>query len=353
MISDGARARPEPRSLARRLRRAVPRAVAVTIVAVVFGIALPRIASYRDVIDVVAGLSALHVAVLAAVTVWNTVTFAPPWMAAVPRLGFLRALVLSQASTAAASVFPGGEAVGMGVSLGMLRGWGFGRRAVIAATAVLGAFNTLAKVVLPAAAVVALVATGGEGGLLGILTGVGLAVVALLLAAFAMALRTQAATQRLGDRLDPLLNRLRRLLRREPGEPVGERLVHFRHETLSLLRRRWLSLTVATLVGHLAVFLVLLAAARAVGVSAGEVSTLGLFAAWTLIRLLSAIPVTPGGLGVVELGLTGALVAGGADNAEAVAAVLLYRALTWLPPLALGLPSALLWRRLQRPPAST
>ena len=60
------------------------------------------------------------------------------------------------------------------------------------------------------------------------------------------------------------------------------------------------------------------------------------FAAWALVRILGALPLTPAGVGIVEVGLTGALVAFGASNAEAVAATLLYRALTVLPTLALG-----------------
>ena len=58
------------------------------------------------------------------------------------------------------------------------------------------------------------------------------------------------------------------------------------------------------------------------------------FAAWTLVRLLGSLPFTPGGIGVVELGLTGALVGFGGNNAGVVAAVLLYRFLTMIPTLA-------------------
>ena len=46
-------------------------------------------------------------------------------MAAFPGLSFLHALVLSQASTAASSVLPGGDAVGIALSYSMLRRWGF------------------------------------------------------------------------------------------------------------------------------------------------------------------------------------------------------------------------------------
>jgi uncharacterized protein (TIRG00374 family) len=103
-------------------------------------------------------------------------------------------------------------------------------------------------------------------------------------------------------------------------------------------------LTAATLVGNLTVYLVLLASLHAVGVTSAQVSAIEAFAAWSLARILGALPFTPAGLGVVELGLTGALVAFGASNADAVAATLLYRALTVLPTLALGLLAAATWR---------
>jgi hypothetical protein len=44
---------------------------------------------------------------------------------------------------------------------------------------------------------------------------------------------------------------------------------------------------------------------RAVGVTHTEVTIVEAFAAWTLARILGAIPITPGGVGFVELGLTG------------------------------------------------
>lgn len=67
-------------------------------------------------------------------------------------------------------------------------------------------------------------------------------------------------------------------------------------------------------------------------------------AAWALVRLLGAIPITPGGIGVIELGLTTALVAFGGNNAGAVAAVLVYRYLTTAPTLVYGLVAAATWR---------
>jgi uncharacterized protein (TIRG00374 family) len=104
-------------------------------------------------------------------------------------------------------------------------------------------------------------------------------------------------------------------------------------------------LTLATLGGHLTVYLVLLVTLRVLGVSGGEVSVVEAFAAWSLVRLLGSIPITPGGLGVVELGLTTALVGFGGEQTEVVAAVLVYRVLTVVPTLLIGLLAGATWKR--------
>ena len=66
---------------------------------------------------------------------------------------------------------------------------------------------------------------------------------------------------------------------------------------------------------------------------------------------LGTIPITPGGIGIVEVGLTSALIGFGGNNAGVVAAVLVYRFLTIVPTLLVGLVSAATWRRrgLQEP----
>ena len=94
-------------------------------------------------------------------------------------------------------------------------------------------------------------------------------------------------------------------------------------------------------------FLVLYTCLRVLDVSAAEVTGIEAFAAWSLIRLLGSLPLTPGGLGVVELGLTGLLVGFGGKKAEVVAAVLVYRFLTMVPTLVLGLLAAATWKRHQ------
>ena len=67
--------------------------------------------------------------------------------------------------------------------------------------------------------------------------------------------------------------------------------------------------------------------------------------------LRRAFPITPGDLGIIEVGLTGALVAFGGASAPVVAAVLVYRVLSTVPTLVLGAIAGLSWHRLDAPPA--
>jgi uncharacterized protein (TIRG00374 family) len=69
-------------------------------------------------------------------------------------------------------------------------------------------------------------------------------------------------------------------------------------------------------------------------------------AAFAFVRLLTALPITPGGLGITEIGLVGILAAGVSPGvgAQVTAAVLLYRAVTYLPPIPLGAAAYLMWQ---------
>lgn len=328
-----------------RCRRVALAAASAAVVVATFAYVLPKIADYGDVWAVVRGLSWRSVAVVGAATVLNVVTFAPPWQVALPGLSFRKALALTQTSTALALAIPAGLAAGMAASWGMLRSWGFGRVEITRALALVGVWNQLLNLSFPILAVAALTASGGEATLLATAAFVGVAILAVAVAALVAIFAGGRLALEVGELAARVVNRVLGRLGRGPVRWGGTTIARFGESAGDLIRRRWHALTVASLAGSLSVFGVLLASLRALEVTAGEVSVVEAFAAWSLVRLLATVPVTPGGLGVVELGLTGALVAFGGDNAEVVAAVLVYRFLTVVPTLALGLLAALSWRR--------
>jgi uncharacterized membrane protein YbhN (UPF0104 family) len=285
----------------------------IAVLVATFVFILPRIADYRDVWGVVKGLSWSDLALLAGATALNLATFAPPWMAALPGLRFRQAFVVTQASTASTYVAPAGAAVGMALSFAMLRAWGFAAGPVSLAVAVTGVWNQLAMLAFPTVGLALLAATGTPHAALDTIAYVGLAIFVVVVAGFTAGLSAPGLARRLGDLAARLVSWGRRLIRRKPVTWDGEAFVRFRSRTNTLLRRRWHVLTLATLAGHLTVFLVLLVSLRVLGVSGDEVSVVETFAAWSLVRLLGSIPIIPGGLGSVELGLTTALVGVGGN----------------------------------------
>ena len=341
-MSDGTPTR--RRRLTKTHKRILGGTGSIVVVVAVFVFVLPQFASYRDVLDVIRQLSWQDWLLLAGAVTLNLATFPPPWMAALPGLGFREAMAMTQASTALSIVSPAGAAVGMAASYSMLRSWKFGSAAVALAVAVAGIWNQLLNLAFPVVALALLTAQDQDQPALRTAALIGVVVLAVAVTAFALVLSRSEWAWRIGDLAARLANRLLRLVRRGPVEWGGASFARFRSQALGLLRRRWHVITIATLAGHLTVFVLLVVCLRVVGVSDSEVTATQAFAAWALVRILGALPLTPAGVGIVEVGLTGALVAFGAPNAEAVAATLLYRALTVLPTLGLGLLAAATWR---------
>jgi uncharacterized protein (TIRG00374 family) len=137
-----------------------------------------------------------------------------------------------------------------------------------------------------------------------------------------------------------------RLVRRRASFDVPGSLLDFRNRAGALIAARGWRITVTTAASNLTLWLVLLACLRGLGLSQAQVSWQTSLAAFAFVRLLTVLPITPGGLGITELGLIGILAAGAGHQASAqvTAAVLLYRAVTYLPPIPLGAIACLTWR---------
>lgn len=330
-----------------RGRRILRWALSSVVVAVIFAGVLPRVADVSEVWATVRAMTGLELATATAVAAWNLYSYWLVQVSVLPGLRLHQAAVATQSSTALANTVPAGAAVGVGLVYAIYGSWGFPRSAVTLSLLLSGIWNNFAKVSMPVVAL-ALLAIQGDAtaALVGAaLAGVGALVVAL--AGFGLALRNDRLARGMGTAAQRALSPVRARLRPRPVSDWGEGAVRFRAQTIGLLRRRGAALTTATAVSHLSLYLVLVVALRHVGVSEAEVSAAEALGAFAFVRLVSALPVTPGGLGVVELGLTAALVVAGGDQELVVAGVLVYRALTYLLPIPLGALTYLWWRRQQ------
>jgi len=329
------------------LRRVLRLLLPLAVVAAIFFGVLPQVADFSEVWRTIAAMTWLETTAVVALAVWNLVTYLFPQMVALPGLSFGQAAVESHASTAVGNTVPAGAAVGPAVTYQLYGSWGFRRADTTRSLVVQGVWNNLVKLGMPIAAL-ALLAVGGRTNP-ALLTAALVGVVVLLAAVvlLALTLRSEELARRVGDGLGAAWSVVRRALRRSPATGGGEAAVRFRDQTVGLLRRRWAWLTVTTLVSHVSLYLLLVVTLRNVGVSDAEVSWTEVLGAFSFVRLLSALPITPGGLGVVELGLTAALAGAGGDREQVVAAVLVFRVLTWLLPIPIGAATYLGWRASQ------
>jgi putative heme transporter len=327
------------------LRRVVPALASLALVVAIFVYLFKQFASVGEVWADVSAMTWLELAVLGIAAVWNLATYCLVMTAASPGLTLGQALVITESSTAVSNTVPAGAAVGIGLTYPMYASYGFSKSRTTTALLLTGVWNNFVKLGMPvlALAIVALQGNADPGRVTAALLGV-----AGLLGAIAvlgLVLRSDEQARRVGLRSQALVNRVLAPLRRPHATGWEIATVRFRGRTVDTLRANWLRLTAATLISHVSLYLVLLTALRAVGVSQAEVGWAEVLVVFAFARLVTAIPVTPGGVGIVELALVAGLVAYGGDRSAVVAGVLVYRLLTYALPIPVGLVSYLWWRR--------
>lgn len=341
-MEDAAIARSAPGA---RRKRVIQGLLALAIVVAAFAFGLPKIADFSDVWKELRAMTGLELASISAIAIWNIATYWFVVLASLPGANIWQVIKVVSTSTAVSNSMPGGGAIGVGVTYGMYSNYGFKKADVSLSILVTGLWNNFVKLGMPVIAL-ALLAISGDATsalLLASLIGVGMLIGAVVL--FTLTLKSERAAHGVGRGLARAVSKVRGPFGKDPVTGWDEGFARFRSDAIGLLRTRWLWLTAATLVSHLSLYLVLLLSLRHVGVSGSEVTWVEVLAAFSFIRLITALPVTPGGVGVVELGATAALVAAGGDRAAVVAAVLVYRALTYLLPIPLGLLTYLRWQQ--------
>ena len=143
--------------------------------------------------------------------------------------------------------------------------------------------------------------------------------------------RTRRVWQSLARRL-PMLDK------QDPAAGVGD----VRRDLRRTGRRPW-SLLVRAMLAQACGAVILLVALRALGVGS-ELGATEFFRVFFLAHLAGTFAPTPGGVGVVEAGMTGALMTAGVETTTALAAVIIYRFLTYVVPILFGALLYVLWR---------
>lgn len=250
-------------------------------------------------------------------------------------------VVTSQlAGTAFSKVVPGGSAAAAALQARMLSQAGLAPAAIgtgltAGALLLLGALAGLPLLALPSV----LLGRHIPDGLLQA-AAVGLAVFVLLFAIGALLFANDRVLRAIGRVAQAADRKLHP--RDHHSDELPERLLDARDLLRRSLGQAWLR-AVATATGRwIFDFLSLYAALLALG--ARPPLSIALLA-YCAAQLLGQLPLTPGGLGVVEAGLTGALTLAAVPAGTAALATLAYRLASYWLPLPIGLGAWLLHRR--------
>jgi len=229
----------------------------------------------------------------------------------------------------------------------MLTSWGRAPSEATVAVAAGGLFSIGIKLLLPVIAAVGLLVTGAELG--GALKTVVIVVLAIGGGAFVLALilGSRRATERFGRLLDPVWRALLRLMRKPDREDLGTRLLASRESALARLKDRWLLAAWGTLLTAGTKFALLLMAIRFTGVPDDVLPWTQVFVAYALVSGLTVVPITAGDAGVSDVAFIAMLTASAGDEHvnTITAGVILYRVITWLLVIPVGLGALGVWQR--------
>lgn len=256
-----------------------------------------------------------------------------------PGLGHVQALKANAVSSLVANVLPLGAAVGVALQFLMFRSWGFRKREISTSMMVTGLWNLLARIALPVIGCLVLVAGPIDAPRV-VING------ALLAGAIGTAVIVVASLMVFSDRIASLVVRTVHTAAGWVGRGARLRQVESvitdqRQRVESVVRRGWLTMTLGMTGQFVLLFGLYWLAARSVGL---DLPLTELICAYTFRQFLTVVAVTPGGLGVTEVGTAGMLVLFGGSPGAASATALLYAIYAHLVVVPFGVAALISWR---------
>jgi glycosyltransferase involved in cell wall biosynthesis/uncharacterized membrane protein YbhN (UPF0104 family) len=316
----------------RRLRFLGPWAAALALL----GVVLPRTldVSWHGVVPVLRAVHWPGILALSAVWLVGLVVHSFVLTAAAPSLTHRRALTLNMTGSAIANVVPLGGAAGVELNRRMMKAWGIDTRGFTGFTFLTNVWDTGSKLLLPIVGVVVLTRAGET--VTPALRDMSLVAAAGFLALAPTAvvvLRSPCATRRVGRAVERILRQGLRMFGRDRPLNVATALDDIRAQSADLVARGWLrmSLGIAGYVALQGVLLGLCLQLTGAGLTWPEV-----LAGFAVERLLTVVPVTPGGVGTADIGLVGTLLALGGDPTRVAAAAVLYRLFVFAVEIPVG-----------------
>ena len=332
-------------------QQALSIAITVGVLVAVFGFVIPKLADYKDILEFVGDISTAWWVALVALAIAFLLAYPIVLMQVIRTLRFREGFVNHMAGTAVTNSIPSGGAIALPLNYAMYMSWGITPHAVSAGLLAAGVWDWLARIALPVLAVLGVALIGESLTWMWLVSIGGVLFVALVLFLLIRLTGNEAAALRFAGWLDGVVGWVFTRIHRDKPDVITI-FMQFRDDLNGIMADRAWRLSAATIWNHATMTALFVASVYAVGVTPELIPIPWVVLAFTLGRFIVMIPVSPGGLGLVDLGWIGLLTLGWqtanpstpVDASLISAGVLLFRALTLLPPIPIGIITGLFWR---------
>jgi len=310
--------------------------VGLVVMVGVFALLFPQMSSYQEALGELSNFTPAWFAALLVAGLLNIVLYPLTVPAAIPKFPYWHSFIQRQSGFLVSNVIPGGGAFAVGTQYAILAHYRVPPSRAAAAVSADAIWTYLITLGFPALGVVLLVIEGRSTAGYTTLAAVGAIAVVVSVIAIVTILRSDAGAERVGRIGQRIATPVFTRIKKDPPDLVAA-LIDFRGHAAELVQQRWVQLSITNAVAQLTPLLVLVCAMGGLGAFPTPITFIEIFAAYSIALLLTAFPLTPGGLGTVDAALVALLVAFGADSSVAVAADLIWRLVWFLPQLLVGL----------------
>jgi uncharacterized protein (TIRG00374 family) len=336
---------PPKRSSKDTKRSLIAVGVAIAIMIFIFGFVLPQVIDYETVFEVLRNLEPQDYAIMIAAGLFLYIPEGALYAALMPGMGLRRGMSAWVGSTAVSTTIPGADLV---VRYGMYRSWDYTAERTMLGIVLSGLFDNIVKFSLPSIAVIAFLVLGvGDLGDFVWIAIIALAVLIVMAVVIVGMVRSESFTRWLASKSQSLANWGLGKIKRDPVDGLTLKIVGFRDLAIDIVRDSGARAMFFSTTGKLWAFVMLTLSLRIVGLDSETLSLGQIFIVWVIVLMITAIPITPGGVGIAAVAyiffFSKAI---GNEYSDVIAAgIVLFRLAQWFMPIPIGWVSVGLWRR--------
>lgn len=313
----------------------------------IFFVKIPSQVSYQEVWSNVTALSFGQNFLLLLAGLLTVLTYGWTSATVLPGLSLRKGTQSAVSGQLTSVVLP--APIDLAIRFKMYSSYGYSTDKSAVAVAVAGIARYFTVFALPVLGLATLIVSGQGTGKRWLWFVGGCVLIAFALWFMRLILSSTKSAHHVGRITQKVVNRLLRLIRRNPNPKIEKTIVDFGARTRDVAVDHFKPIAISNIVWGLSCYFVLLLAMRFCGITETDMSNAYILLVTGCMLLLNAFPITPGGIGVTEAILLSFMeFPSPAVQTAFISSMFLYRIYSWLLPMPVGGIAYATWRRQVR-----